>query len=107
MVKYLFKSYSNFNFLFKELFMKVLSLFSGCGGMDIGFEGGFIAHKKSFSPSSEWIDHIIDDEWVYLKKNRFTTVFYCYRKQWKVLLLYNQHQQSGCSYFILFWRQAK
>lgn len=55
--------------------LRVLSLFSGCGGMDIGFEGGFIAHKKSFSPSSEWIDHIIDDEWVYLKKNRFTTVF--------------------------------
>ena len=22
---------------------KILSLFSGCGGMDLGFEGGFIA----------------------------------------------------------------
>ena len=55
--------------------LRVLSLFSGCGGMDIGFEGGFIAHKKSFSPSSNWIDHIIDDKWIYLKKNRFTTVF--------------------------------
>ena len=55
--------------------LRVLSLFSGCGGMDIGFEGGFIAHKKSFSPSSNWIDHIINDKWIYLKKNRFTTVF--------------------------------
>ena len=55
--------------------LRVLSLFSGCGGMDIGFEGGFVAHKKSFSPDSNWIDHIIDDEWIYLKKNRFTTVF--------------------------------
>ena len=43
--------------------LRVLSLFSGCGGMDIGFEGGFVAHKKSFSPDSNWIDHIIDDEY--------------------------------------------
>ena len=55
--------------------LRVLSLFSGCGGMDIGFEGGFIAHNKSFSPKCNWIDHIIDDEWICLKKNRFTTVF--------------------------------
>ena len=26
---------------------RVLSLFSGCGGMDIGFEGGFKCLKKS------------------------------------------------------------
>lgn len=24
--------------------LKVLSLFSGCGGMDLGFEGNFICH---------------------------------------------------------------
>lgn len=29
--------------------LRVLSLFSGCGGMDLGFEGGFICHKKSGS----------------------------------------------------------
>ena len=29
---------------------RVLSLFSGCGGMDLGFEGHFIANKKSFPP---------------------------------------------------------
>ena len=32
--------------------LKVLSLFSGCGGMDLGFEGNFMAHKKSISPSA-------------------------------------------------------
>ena len=36
--------------------LRVLSLFSGCGGMDIGFEGGFICHKKSINPRSEWIE---------------------------------------------------
>ena len=46
--------------------LRVLSLFSGCGGMDIGFEGGFVAHRKSFSPNCNWIDHVIDDEWIYL-----------------------------------------
>lgn len=32
--------------------LRVLSLFSGCGGMDLGFEGSFIAHRKSFPPQS-------------------------------------------------------
>lgn len=30
--------------------LRVLSLFSGCGGMDLGFEGDFICHRKSISP---------------------------------------------------------
>ena len=30
---------------------KVASLFSGCGGMDLGFEGGFTVHKDSLAPS--------------------------------------------------------
>lgn len=55
--------------------LRLLSLFSGCGGMDIGFEGGFIAHNKSFNENSSWIDHKVDDDWIFLKKNRFTTVF--------------------------------
>jgi DNA (cytosine-5)-methyltransferase 1 len=28
---------------------KVASLFSGCGGMDLGFEGDFPVHKSSLS----------------------------------------------------------
>lgn len=55
--------------------LKVLSLFSGCGGMDIGFEGNFIANKKSFRPNSEYIKEVVNDDWILLKKNKFTTVF--------------------------------
>ena len=53
----------------------VLSLFSGCGGMDLGFEGQFLANRKSFVPGSGYIDHAVDQDWVMLKKNNFTTVF--------------------------------
>lgn len=53
--------------------LRVLSLFSGCGGMDIGFEGGFICHKKSVS--SSYVERDVSDNWVLLKKNRFKTVF--------------------------------
>lgn len=55
--------------------LRLLSLFSGCGGMDIGFEGGFIAPRKSFHKESEHIEKIIDEDWVLLKKNRFCTIF--------------------------------
>lgn len=54
---------------------KVLSLFSGCGGMDLGFEGHFIANKKSFATDSPYIDYIMDDNWILLKKTLFQTVF--------------------------------
>lgn len=54
---------------------KVLSLFSGCGGMDLGFEGHFIANKKSFAPGCKFIEYNVNDNWVMLKKNNFTTVF--------------------------------
>ena len=53
----------------------VLSLFSGCGGMDIGFEGGFICHRKSVPDNFSKIDCVIDDNWVRLKRNRFKTIF--------------------------------
>ncbi len=55
--------------------LHLLSLFSGCGGMDIGFEGGFIAPMKSFGKNSPFIERVIDDDWIVLRKNRFTTVF--------------------------------
>lgn len=55
--------------------LRVLSLFSGCGGMDIGFEGGFICHRKSVNPKNKWIDEIINSNWVKLKETNFTTVF--------------------------------
>lgn len=55
--------------------LKVLSLFSGCGGMDLGFEGDFIAPFKSVAPHPEWIAERLDDDWVRLKSTDFSLVF--------------------------------
>lgn len=56
---------------------KVLSLFSGCGGMDLGFEGGFKVLKRSINNKihENWVDKEIDDNWVNLKPTSFETVF--------------------------------
>ena len=56
--------------------MNLLSLFSGCGGMDIGFEGGFICLKKSINPvvHPEWIEEDYG-EWVKVTPTIFKTVF--------------------------------
>ena len=56
--------------------MRLLSLFSGCGGMDIGFEGDFKCLKKSINTSihADWIKHS-DGEWVTLKPTKFNTIF--------------------------------
>ena len=55
--------------------LRVLSLFSGCGGMDLGFEGHFIANKNSFAPNDNRIEEALNDDWLILKKTRFKTVF--------------------------------
>ena len=58
--------------------LRLLSLFSGCGGMDLGFEGDFDVLKDSvnMARNSDWIDEKKSgDFWVHLKKNRFSTVF--------------------------------
>ena len=47
--------------------MRLLSLFSGCGGMDIGFEGNFTCHEKS-------INTLIHPEWVVGRKGNCVTV---------------------------------
>lgn len=56
--------------------MKLLSLFSGCGGMDIGFEGGFLCLKKSINAvlHPEWITEDLGD-WVRTAPTQFQTVF--------------------------------
>ena len=58
----------------KEL--RVLSLFSGCGGMDIGFEGGFRCLKKSINTDMhpDWIANDYG-EWVDVADTPFKTVF--------------------------------
>jgi DNA (cytosine-5)-methyltransferase 1 len=53
--------------------IRVLSLFSGCGGMDLGFEGNFIAHKKSVK--SEYVHNEVNKNWVMVNGTRFQTVF--------------------------------
>lgn len=55
---------------------RVLSLFSGCGGMDIGFEGGFKCLKRSINTNihPNWIKED-DGDWITVKKTGFETVF--------------------------------
>ena len=55
--------------------LSMVSLFSGCGGMDLGFEGKFICHRRSVPPNSSWIEQEINNDWVMLRKNRFNTIF--------------------------------
>ena len=56
--------------------LKVVSLFSGCGGMDIGFEGNFRCLKKSVNTSihPDWIKEDYG-EWVLLQPTIFDTIF--------------------------------
>ena len=54
---------------------RVLSLFSGCGGMDLGFEGHFIANRKSFADDDPRVEKRISDNWIMLKKTKFQDVF--------------------------------
>ena len=55
--------------------LKVISLFTGIGGMDMGFDGEVIVHKDSII-NKEFIDkpHTTND-FVVLKKNKFECVF--------------------------------
>jgi DNA (cytosine-5)-methyltransferase 1 len=58
--------------------LKVLSLFSGCGGMDLGFEGGFRVHHKSINKvvHPDWLLELnTDKKWQRLPRTRFQTVF--------------------------------
>lgn len=55
--------------------IKVISLFSGCGGMDLGFEGGFITHNKSVYSKPEWVSDHVDEQWVKLNPNKFEIIF--------------------------------
>ncbi|MGM9636979.1 MAG: DNA cytosine methyltransferase, partial [Eubacteriales bacterium] len=56
--------------------MNLLSLFSGCGGMDIGFEGGFRCLHRSINTKlhSNWIDKY-DGSWVTVAPTGFKIVF--------------------------------
>jgi len=57
--------------------LNVLSLFSGCGGMDLGFEGGFDIYKDSFNPrvNQHWAVVPLRDNRIKLPHTRFRTIF--------------------------------
>ena len=57
--------------------LNVLSLFSGCGGMDLGFEGSFQVLTQSVNThiNPTWHTRKIDSQWTYLPKTRFHTIF--------------------------------
>lgn len=55
----------------------VVSIFSGCGGMDLGFEGGFLVHRDSINKNTHpgIITSHEEHGFVRLKTTRFKTVF--------------------------------
>ncbi|MEZ4778621.1 MAG: DNA (cytosine-5-)-methyltransferase [Flavobacteriaceae bacterium] len=57
--------------------LNVLSLFSGCGGMDLGFEGDFAVLKESVNEklTPNFIERDLKNGFVQLKKTKFKTVF--------------------------------
>ncbi len=57
--------------------LNVLSLFSGCGGMDLGFEGGFSVLQQSINEdlTPHFIEKKFNNGFVQLKKTKFRTVF--------------------------------
>ncbi len=61
----------------KKEILNVLSLFSGCGGMDLGFEGGFSVLQQSVNEilTPHFIDKKEKNGFVQLKKTKFKTVF--------------------------------
>jgi len=69
------KKITNRSVIVKDL--KVLSLFSGCGGMDLGFEGGFRVFSKSVNEilTPDFIKKKINKKEVLLRPTRFETVF--------------------------------
>ena len=56
--------------------MNLLSLFSGCGGMDIGFEGNFTCLKKSINTDMhpDWVKSE-NGNWITVAPTIFKTVF--------------------------------
>ncbi len=57
----------------KKEILNVLSLFSGCGGMDLGFEGGFSVLQQSVNEilTPHFIDKKERNGFVLLKKTKF------------------------------------
>ena len=74
---------------------RVLSLFSGCGGMDLGFYGGFLVNKKSIANQS-WIQNDKGNH-VRLKRTNFDIVFANDIKQQAKTVWMNYFRKYGIS----------
>lgn len=55
--------------------LTLLSLFSGCGGMDLGFEGGFLVNRHCIPENSPYIEKIINANFAVLQGTPFRLVF--------------------------------
>ena len=57
--------------------LKHVSLFTGCGGMDMGLEGGFSVFKESVADSLalDWVEGLVERHKYLLRPTRFKTVF--------------------------------
>jgi DNA (cytosine-5)-methyltransferase 1 len=55
--------------------INLLSLFSGCGGMDLGFEGNFPVYAGSVPPAGGHVARSLDDHRVLLRRTNFNVVF--------------------------------
>lgn len=57
--------------------LKVLSLFSGCGGLDLGFEGDFAVLKNCLNKNiyPEWFNGGSNSQWTKIPKTKFKIVF--------------------------------
>ena len=55
--------------------LTLLSLFSGCGGMDLGFEGGFLVNRRCIPENSPYIEKIINANFAVLQGTPFRLVF--------------------------------
>lgn len=55
--------------------LTLLSLFSGCGGMDLGFEGGFLVNRHCIPEGSPYIEKIINANFAVLQGTPFRLVF--------------------------------
>ena len=76
-VKFNFQTEEQEKFRSKSKTFRMLSLFSGCGGMDLGFEGNFSVLKSSINEilHPDFIEKELNNGFVNLRKTRFKTVF--------------------------------
>ena len=76
-IKYQIKPSKKITEEHKKEVLNVLSLFSGCGGMDLGFEGGFQVLEQSINEllTPHFIQKKVRNGFVQLNKTKFKTVF--------------------------------